>query len=194
MHAHGIPDENVVVMMYDDIANSKENPTPGVIVNRPNGTNVYKGVPKDYVGDDNNPETFLKVLQGMDMDGVGSGKTIASGSNDHVFVYFADHGAPGILGFPKTFLKAPMLSEAIDNMRKGNKYKKMVFYVEACESGSMFKDRLPDDIDVFATTASNSTAPSFACYFDKYRKTFLGDVYSVKWLEGTWLCDMLTLF
>ena len=27
------------------------NPTPGVVINRPNGTDVYKGVPKDYTGD-----------------------------------------------------------------------------------------------------------------------------------------------
>jgi hypothetical protein len=40
------------------------------------------------------------------MNGVGSGKTIKSGPNDHIFVYFTDHGAPGILGFGDTFLKA----------------------------------------------------------------------------------------
>lgn len=27
------------------------NPTPGILINRPNGTDVYKGVPKDYTGD-----------------------------------------------------------------------------------------------------------------------------------------------
>ena len=37
-------------MMYDDIANSKENPYPGKIFNRPNGPDVYAGVPKDYTG------------------------------------------------------------------------------------------------------------------------------------------------
>lgn len=26
------------------------NPTPGIVINRPNGTDVYKGVPKDYTG------------------------------------------------------------------------------------------------------------------------------------------------
>ena len=32
--SHGIPDENIVVMMFDDIANAKENPIPGQIFNR----------------------------------------------------------------------------------------------------------------------------------------------------------------
>lgn len=32
--------------MYDDIAHNPENPRPGVIINSPNGDDVYKGVPK----------------------------------------------------------------------------------------------------------------------------------------------------
>lgn len=32
--------------MYDDIANNVENPRPGVIINKPDGPDVYKGVPK----------------------------------------------------------------------------------------------------------------------------------------------------
>lgn len=42
----GLKDENIVVFMYDDIANSPENPRPGVIINKPNGKDVYHGVPK----------------------------------------------------------------------------------------------------------------------------------------------------
>lgn len=52
LSSHGIPDENIVVLMYDDIAQSEENPTQGVIVNKPGGGDVYKGVPKDYVGEE----------------------------------------------------------------------------------------------------------------------------------------------
>ena len=35
-------------------------------------------------------------------------------------------------------------------------------------------------MNVFATTASNATTSSYACYYDPLRKTFLGDVYSIK--------------
>jgi len=27
---------------------------------------------------------------------VGSGKTVKSGPNDHIFVFYSDHGAPGV--------------------------------------------------------------------------------------------------
>jgi len=44
----GLQDENIIVFMYDDIAYHNENPRPGVIINRPDGPNVYPGVPKVY--------------------------------------------------------------------------------------------------------------------------------------------------
>lgn len=43
---HGIPESQIVVMMYDDIANADENPYPGTIINKPGGKDVYHGVPK----------------------------------------------------------------------------------------------------------------------------------------------------
>lgn len=42
----GYIDQNIIVMMYDDIAYNEQNPKPGVIVNKPGGSNVYHGVPK----------------------------------------------------------------------------------------------------------------------------------------------------
>ena len=38
---------------------------------------------------------------------------------------------------------------------------------------------------VFATTAANGRESSYACYWDKKRRTYLGDVYSVKWMEDS---------
>lgn len=31
--------------------NVSRNPTPGILINKPNGSDVYKGVPKDYTGE-----------------------------------------------------------------------------------------------------------------------------------------------
>ncbi|XP_039993903.1 legumain [Xiphias gladius] len=190
VHRNGIPDEQIVVMMYDDLAQNEENPTPGILINRPNGSDVYKGVPKDYTGEDVTPENFLAVLKG-DSSAIkgGSGKVLRSGPNDHVFVYFTDHGAPGILAFPNDELHVEDLQETIKYMHKNKKYRKMVFYIEACESGSMM-NHLPADIDVYATTAANSHESSYACYYDEKRDTYLGDWYSVNWMEDSDVEDL----
>ncbi|AQK96094.1 senescence enhanced2a [Zea mays] len=113
MKKGGLKDENIIVFMYDDIAHSPENPRPGVIINHPQGGDVYAGVPK-------------------------------------------------------------------------------VFYLEACESGSIFEGLLPNDINVYATTASNADESSWGTYCPgefpspppEY-DTCLGDLYSVAWMEDS---------
>ena len=185
LHKNGIPDERIIVMMYDDIADNEENPNKGVIINRPNGPNVYNGTVKDYTKDEVTPANFLKVLQGQPMK-VGSKKVLKSGPNDNVFVYFSDHGAPGLIAFPDgSALHAKDLNKAIKDMHTQNKFKNMVLYIEACESGSMFEKLLPNNINVYATTAANSDESSYACYFDDDLQTYLGDLYSVNWMEDS---------
>jgi legumain len=49
----------------------------------------------------------------------------------------------------------------------------------------MFKDVLPTNTKVFATTASDYDESSYACYFDRKRQTYLGDWYSVNWMEDS---------
>ncbi|GFY44534.1 legumain [Trichonephila inaurata madagascariensis] len=185
---HGIPDERIIVMMEDDLANSIENPTPGILINHPKGKDVYKGVPKDYTGKAVTAKNFMAILKGNKkvLDGQGSGKVLKSGPNDHVFVYFADHGAPGLIAFPHhKDLSATELNQTIHYMYEKKMYGKMVFYIEACESGSMFENILSRHLNVYATTAANSDESSYACYYDIERGTFLGDYYSVNWLEDS---------
>jgi glycosylphosphatidylinositol transamidase (GPIT) subunit GPI8 len=56
--------------------------------------------PQDYTGYSVNSRTFLAVLAGNKtaVNGVGSGKVLDSGPNDRVFLYYSDHGGPGVLG------------------------------------------------------------------------------------------------
>ncbi|KAM4723485.1 legumain-like [Anableps anableps] len=193
VHRNGIPDEQVVVMMYDDLAHNKENPTPGMLINRWNGPDVYGGVPKDYTGNDVTAKNFLAILKG-DASAVtgGSGKVVKSGPNDYVFVYFTDHGAPGFLAFPNDNLHVDDLHSTIQYMYQNMKYKRMVFYIEACFSGSMMIN-LPPNVDVYATTSANPFEKSVACDYDLWRKTYLCDFYSVNWMENSDVEDLTKL-
>jgi len=189
---NGVAPEHIIVFMYDDIAYNSENPTPGVIINRPNGTNVYPGVKIDYKGEDVKPDVFLKVLLGDEkgVAGIGTGRVLKSRAKDHVFINFVDHGAPGIIAFPSEELHARELISTLKKMHNAKQYAKLVFYLEACESGSMFKKLLPAHWNIFATTAANDKESSYACYMDDYRNTFLGDVYSVMWMENSDQVDL----
>jgi len=189
----GIPQEQIIVMHYDDIANNQQNPLPGSVVNIPGGPNVYPGVPKDYTGAEVTPQNFLKILRGEDM-GPGK-KTVKSGPNDRIFVFFSDHGAPGLIAFPGfDVLHAGDLIETIESMYNDRKYKEMVFYIEACESGSMFNGLLKDEWNVYATTAANPFESSYACYYSSKYNTYLADCYSVEFLVETESLNDLTTY
>ncbi|XP_054159327.1 legumain-like [Oppia nitens] len=185
VRSHGIPDENIIVFHYDDIAHNKVNPTPGIVINRPEGSDVYKGVPKDYTGEEVTPENFLKVLSGdKELAALGK-KVVNSGPNDHIFVFFDDHGAPDLVAFPHKYLYGEALANTLKSMHENKRYSKLVFYIEACESGSMFNKLLPKDINIYATTASSPTEPSYTKYWSEKYGTALGDEYSVGWIQNS---------
>lgn len=186
LHDHGVPDEQIIVFMYDDIANNSKNPDPGVIINHYEGPNVYEGVHKDYTKFEVTPENFINVLLGNEtiMSHIGSGKVLKSGPNDHVFINFVDHGAFNLIAFPFSEMHSSDLIRTLIKMHEANMYGKLTFYMEACESGSMFL-ALPDDINVYVTTAADATESSYACYYDPKLETYLGDVYSVNWMEDS---------
>ncbi|CAH8328827.1 unnamed protein product [Eruca vesicaria subsp. sativa] len=189
----GLKDENIVVFMYDDIAFNPENPRPGVIINKPDGRDVYEGVPKDYTREAVNVENFYNVILGNE-SGItgGSGKVLKSGPNDNIFIYYADHGSPGLLSMPDgEDVHAKDFIEVLEKMHNLKRYKKMVIYVEACESGSMFEGILKTNLSILAVTAANASENSYVIYCGgEYHGVCLGDVFSVSWLEDSELHDM----
>jgi legumain len=68
-------------------------------------------------------------------------------------------------------------------MHKEEKFKEMVIYWESCHSGSMFQNLLPNNINVYALSASSPDQESYACYLDKTIRNYLGDCFSVHWME-----------
>jgi len=186
---NGVPQENIITMMYDDIANNRRNPTPGVIINEPKGKDVYGGVVIDYKGHDVSPDIFTKVLTGKATN-AGTGKVLTSGPNDHVFINFVDHGAVGLLAFPNEYLYAEDLQKIFNEMYENGKYGKLVMYTEACEAGSMYDKHLTSSMNIYVTTAANAKESSYACYYDSHRDAYLGDVYSVKWMHDSEVNDL----
>lgn len=198
-----MPAENIIVMSYDDAANSKENKFPGKLFNKPSSffggksVDVREGCVIDYASNSVSIDTFEAVLTGdseYTKSVNGSGRVLQSTSSDNVFLNFVDHGGVHIIAFPNNneLLHAKKLNQILTDMHQKKMYKNLVFYMEACESGSMFED-LSDSMNIFAMTASNAKESSWGTYcpptgdFVHGRKlgTCLGDLFSVNWMEET---------
>jgi len=190
-------------MMQDDVAMSSSNPFPGKLFNHPTqagiaGVDVYAGCKPSYSGEVVTAELFLNVLTGNKAAVAGKGvggvdKVLGSGPDDKVFVNFIDHGGAKIVEFPNgPYLHADDLVAALKQMHSSRMYHQLVFYMEACEAGSMFEGLLPADIDVYATTASNAKESSWGTFCPpddvvdgKTIGACLGDLYSVNWMEDS---------
>jgi len=191
----GIPESNIIVMAYDDIANNSQNPFPGKLFNKPTasgtaGVDVYAGCNIDYKGKDVTPETFQQVLTGT-----ASGRSLKSTSDDNVFVFFSDHGAAGLIAFPSSEMHKADLQKTFDTMHTNNMYKKLTFYLETCESGSMFQGMTTPG--VYAVSASGPDESSWGTYCGTDAKvdgkdigSCLGDLFSVNWMEDSDATDI----
>ncbi|TPP58184.1 Peptidase C13 family protein [Fasciola gigantica] len=85
-------------------------------------------------------------------------KCLSRGPEDNVFVYFSDHGTRNLFAFPTgvvsfiTFiiiiiqLWATDLNDTLTAMKEARRFNKLVIYMEACYSGSMFENILPSNI------------------------------------------------
>jgi uncharacterized integral membrane protein len=132
----GFPEDRIITFAYDDIADNTNNPYKGKVFNKPTysdpGVDVYEGVKIDYSKADVTPEHFLAVLEGdaAKVKGKGTGRVLGSTDSDNVFIFFSDHGAPGLIAFPRSNLYATNLLSTFTKMQQNGKYKKLVFYLE----------------------------------------------------------------
>ena len=207
MKTNGIPESNIILMMQDDVANAAENPFPGQLFNKPTvagtpGVDVYAGCAADYTGSIVTAALWQAVITGDSAAianmtaGYTAGKTstkvLKSTETSKVFLNFVDHGGVGIIAFPNgPFLHAKSLQASLATMKTKAMYNQLVFYVEACESGSMFAS-FPTDNSVYVTTAANAKESSWGTYCPpddkvngKELKSCLGDLYSVNWMEDS---------
>ena len=195
MLENGIPRENIIHLAYDDIADSRKNPFKGQLFNKPDpegpGVNVYDQSEIDYSGKDVNKSNFFKVLLG---DDTASGPVLKSNSESKVFVYFVDHGGKGLICTPgrsSDWIYADELDSTLQSMKDKSMFKELTFYLETCESGSMFPNLVAGE-NIYAVTASNATQSSYAAYCGseayvngKNIKSCMGDLFSINWMEDT---------
>lgn len=79
-------------------------------------------------------------------------------------------------------------------MHSKRSYKELVFYVEACESASIFEtlDKKLKDYNMYVVTASDDSHSSFAayCITDFLPDNCMGDQFSVSWMEDSDSVDL----
>ena len=182
LRSRGVPDKNIIIFAYDDIVTSRSNPHTGQVMNERDGINVYPGRNRiDYRGEEVTADNIFKCLLG-----VSKKRNLKSTERDNVLLFFNDHGAPGALALPKHGadgkLFANELNEVINEMAKRKKFGRMLFVIEACESGSV--GEVIECKNVMTITASNAMESSRAFKWDDDHSTFLSNLFTFRLFQG----------
>ncbi|KER19200.1 hypothetical protein T265_11946 [Opisthorchis viverrini] len=179
---NNVPPENIITFAYDDIANNPKNPFKGKVFHDYDHVDVYNHVIIDYRGNDVTRNNFVKVLRG-DEKLEANKKVLKSGPDDNVFIFFSGHGGTSHIAFLGEYLYAMELNDTLAYMHSKKKFNKLVLYVEACKSGSMFKDVLPSNMGIYATTSAKEDEESCATFCrDPKIDVCLANEYSFIWL------------
>ncbi|KER19469.1 hypothetical protein T265_15530 [Opisthorchis viverrini] len=78
------------------------------------------------------------------------------------------------------------LMDTLAYMHSKKMFNKLVLYVEACNSGSMFRNVLPSNVGIYVTTSSKEGEASFSIYCDdKDIDVCLANDFSYAWLSDS---------
>lgn len=127
---HSDKDNVVTTLIYDDIAYNKQNPFKGQLFNDYLHNNVYN---KSFINSTHINITNIRKLM----------NNLTLTKDDTLFIFYNNHGAPGMLCTPKNRrydnqeLFADDLEKLLKELRK--KVKQILFVIEACYSGSVAK-------------------------------------------------------
>ncbi|KER28791.1 hypothetical protein T265_04479 [Opisthorchis viverrini] len=186
VRANNVPPENIITFATDDIANNRRNPYKGRVFHDYKHEDVYNGVVIDYRGKDVSPKMFERVLKGDETLERRGKKVLKSGRDDYLFIYYTGHGSPYEISFPKHNLDAGKFNKLLGHLYSNQKYRKMVIYMDACLSGSIFVGVLPSDVGIYATTSANANEDSFAQFCeDPQFSVCLATEFSYAWITDS---------
>lgn len=164
LKARGYKDERIVLVMEDDIAFHSSNPQQGIIQVSVGGENLYQQVEVDYRLSDLNPEDIKAILLGQENEKLH--QVIRATNKDNVLVFWSGHGLNKELCWDNhdTGLTYDLAKEIFEEMNEEKAYRKSLWLVETCYSGSVMQacEGFPG---ILAITAANANETSKADIF-----------------------------
>ena len=166
----GYTSNDISLYAYNDIVNDPSNPYVGQVFHAlDHKVNVYPGDQAVNVKGESVTAHMLYV--GL--------STLPTSRNDDIFIYYDNHGGPGILGVPDgngEDITSNLLAEAFNNCSTGHHYKQILFLIEACYAGSVAQEITAPNVAII--TAANDAESSYAAVYDEELGTFLSNEFS----------------
>lgn len=176
LRKNGVDDDHIILMTFDDVPYTSENPLKGDIHNAPKGQNVRAGAQVDYSGTNVTAEALKNVLTGNKTDSTQI--VLESNASTDVFVYIASHGSPGKVVFSNGngMFTTEDFTSVTDSMAENHRYRQMVFFVDTCFGESVATGA--DAPGIYYLTGAAKNEPSLGAVYDMDIKQWLSDEFT----------------
>jgi phosphatidylinositol glycan class K len=138
----GIPDNQIILMLPDDMACNARNSFPGrVYNNRGHQLDLYgDDIEVDYRGTDVTVENFLRLLTGRQEAHVPRSMRLNTDERSNILIYMTGHGGNEFLKFQdKEEISSKDLGDALEQMHKQKRYNEIFFMVDTCQASTLHK-------------------------------------------------------
>jgi hypothetical protein len=152
---HGYPDDHIIMVVEDNLAYDPNNIYPGVVRVRPDGENVYTNVDVDYHISDITIADLKQIMLGNATERLP--QVLHSTAHDNIIVFWCGHGNRNKLawGSDRT-INGYDVREILDAMTEAGNFRKILFSIDACYSGSIGEacTGVPGALFITAATAN----------------------------------------
>ncbi len=176
LRENGVPDDKIILMIYDDIPYLQENPIKGDVHNIPAGENLRYGAVVDYSGDEVTSSTLEAVLSGKAT--VNTPVVLESDSGTDIFVYIASHGnSEGIHFFmDNESFTAADFAGITDTMYTEGRYRQIIFFVDTCFGENIALNATSPGLLYFTGAAKGES--SFGAVYDFAIRQWISDEFT----------------
>lgn len=180
---NGWPDDHIIVIISDDLANDSRNKFPGEVRTKINAPDLYKTAKIDYSTDTLTVADIKDILLGKQ----SSHLPIVLNTTDQsdILLFWSGHGMAETSVKPncfywrgeKSILSETEFRETLQKMFDEKRYRKMLMLLEPCHSRNMAQqtDHMPG---MMAIAAADGSESSFADFRSNELDTWMSDRFT----------------
>lgn len=136
LKSNGYDDDHIILIMEDNIANNPLNKRPGEVRVTLDGENLYHDVDVDYHLSDISVSDLKDIMSGKKTDRLS--RVIQPTASDNIIMFWCGHGASHTLMWGgHTSVYGSDMSRLISNLQQEGRFRKFMFVLDACYSGTI---------------------------------------------------------
>lgn len=178
LREQGVPDDHIILLVYDDIPYDPRNVKPGEVYHTPHLEEVRQTADPDYSGTQVSKEMIENILSG---GGSPDLPVLDSNENSTVLMYVASHGVEGgllIVGDGREVITPGEFSSMVWKMKEQKRFGRMLVILESCFSGAMGDQVATPGVLVLTAAGMNETSKS--AIYDSSLSSWISDEFTSK--------------